>query len=369
VARKPVATALARCLTTGRFVTSNGTTEKVQPNMNRTQGQVLEVEGFERETAIGDDLCPLCSSSEVFPFLTAPDRFHHCRELYHLLRCQSCSGVWLARPPRPDEMAVHYDDDYHRTIMTAGETYPEKRWKRHRELISRYKQGGGAILDIGCSSGAFLNTMKGPSWKLYGIEMEDSTAEKARIATGANVFVGDVADAPFSPESFDVVTAFDLLEHVYEPREFLGNVKKWLKPDGIFFTMLPNIDAWESKVFGSYWYGLELPRHLFHFSPRSLRNLMTALDFEEVLLFTSPVSYMERSVGYLVTEAMDRTGFSPAPPAKATPPNSIVWRAVRKAMRLALVKPAGHLASSANAGANIEAIFRKSASSLDERNW
>lgn len=340
--------------------------------MNRTQSQVLEVEGLgtkttAQETARHDDVCPLCSSSQVFPFLTAPDRFHLRRDLYHLLRCQSCSGVWLARPPRPHEMGIHYDEDYHRTIMTAGETYPEKRWKRHRELISRYKQGG-AILDIGCSSGAFLNTMKGPSWKLYGIEMEDSTAEKARTATGANVFVGDVADAPFPPESFDVITGFDLLEHVYDPRQFVGNVKKWLKPDGIFFTMLPNIDSWESKVFGSYWYGLELPRHLFHFSPRSLRNLMAALGFEEVFLFTSPVSYMERSVGYLLTEAMDRTGFSPAPPAKATPSNSFVWRAARKAMRLALVNPAGHLASSAEAGANIEAIFRKAAPSLDERN-
>jgi 2-polyprenyl-3-methyl-5-hydroxy-6-metoxy-1,4-benzoquinol methylase len=254
-------------------------------------------------------------------------------------------------------MGPHYDEDYHKAIMAAGETSPAIRWRIHRDLISRYKQGG-AILDIGCSSGAFLGTMKGDSWKLYGIDMEASTAEKARSATGAEVFVGDAAEAPFPPESFDLITAFDLLEHVYQPRPFLAKVQEWLKPGGIFFTMLPNIDSWESRIFGSYWYGLELPRHISHFSPKSLRQVMTSLGFQEVHLSTSSITYVERSVGYLYSEALQKVGFSPAPAAKATP-RSIPWRALRKAMGLTIVNPAGHLASFAGAGASIEAIFRK----------
>jgi 2-polyprenyl-3-methyl-5-hydroxy-6-metoxy-1,4-benzoquinol methylase len=329
--------------------------------MSGTEKQVLEPENsvahdFAEEMPRPPYACPLCGGSDIVPFLTAPDRFHMRTDLYHLLRCSSCSGVWLDSPPRPDQMGIHYDDDYHRQIMTAGESRPESRWKRHRELIARYKQGG-AILDIGCSSGAFLGAVKSPLWKLYGIEMEASTAQRARAATGAEVFVGDVDDAPFSAESFDVITAFDLLEHVYRPRQFLGNVMNWLKPGGIFFTMLPNIDSWESRMFGSYWYGLELPRHLFHFSPKSLRQLMLSLGFEEVFLSTS-VTYVERSVGYLSTEALKRTGFSPAPPAKAGP-GSIPWRALRKLIRLTLLNPASHIAGIAGAGANIEAIFRK----------
>ncbi len=306
--------------------------------------------------------CPLCGGREIVPFLTAPDRFHNRREPYQLLRCSSCSGVWLDSPPAPEEMGPHYSDDYHRAIMTAGETYAAERWSRHRELIARYKQGG-AILDIGCSSGAFLGVMKGPPWKLYGIEMEASTADRARCATGAEVFVGDVDDAPFRPESFDVITAFDLLEHVYRPRQFLGNVLRWLKPGGIFFTMLPNIDCWESRLFGSYWYGLELPRHLFHFSPRSLRHLLVDLGFEELLLATSEVSYAERSAGYLYVEALERAGFAAVAPSQARP-GSLPWRAVRKLLRMGLVNPAGYLAGFAGAGANIEAIFRRPAVSI-----
>ena len=334
------------------------------PHVNGTRRQVLEHEQpVTREVVdaarLHSEACPLCDSTQIAPFLTASDRFHMRREMYQLLRCSLCSAVWLDQPPRPDQMAIHYDHDYHEAITTAGEAYPETRWGRHREVIARYKQGG-AILDIGCSSGAFLRAMKGESWKLHGIEMEASTAERARAATGAEVFVGDVDDAPFRPESFDVITAFDLLEHVYRPRQFLGNVMRWLKPGGIFFTMLPNIDSWESQLFGSYWYGLELPRHLFHFSPRSLRHLLTDLGFEELLVMTSTVSYAERSVGYLYVEALERAGFAPVAPSQAQV-GSLPWRAVRKILRMGLVKPAGSLAGFAGAGANIEAVFRKPA--------
>ena len=330
--------------------------------MSRTQENVLEnpnvaTKETMEERGSHNRACPLCGGSKVFHFLSAPDRFHLRLEVYHLLRCSSCSCVWQDSPPKPDQMGIHYDEDYHRAIVAGGETSPPSRWRTHRDLISRYKQVG-AILDIGCSSGGFLGTMKGPSWKLYGIDMESSTAEKARAATGAEVFVGDAVEAPFPPESFDVITAFDLLEHVYQPREFLAKALEWLKPGGIFFTMLPNIDSWESRIFGSYWYGLELPRHLFHFSPKSLRHVMTALGFQEVILSTPPITYVERSVGYVYSEALQKVGFSPVSAAKATP-RSFPWRALRKAMQLTLVEPAGQLASIAGAGPSIAAIFRK----------
>ncbi len=333
--------------------------------MNSLQPQVLEdvkttAQEITEEAGSHNTACPLCGGSEVFHFLSAPDRFHLRREVYRLLRCSSCSCVWLDSPPQPHEMAIHYDEDYHRAIASGGETSAVSRWRIHRDLISRYKQGG-AILDVGCSSGAFLGTMKSASWKLYGIDMEATTAEKARAATGAEIFVGDSLDAPFPPNSFDVITAFDLLEHVYQPRQFLGKVLEWLKPGGIFFTMLPNIDSWESRIFGSYWYGLELPRHTFHFSPKSLRHVLASLGFQEVLLSTPPISYVERSVGYVWGSVMEKAGLSPTPAAKVTV-RSVPWRVLRKAMRLTLIEPASHLASIAGGGPSIAAIFRKPAS-------
>jgi 2-polyprenyl-3-methyl-5-hydroxy-6-metoxy-1,4-benzoquinol methylase len=329
--------------------------------MSRSDSQVLE-KTVAASNELADDSanravgCPLCGSSEISHFLNAPDRFHWRPQIFELLRCSACSCVWLNNPPQPHEMGPHYDEDYHKAIMMAGETAPAIRWKRHKELISRYKRGG-TLLDIGCSSGAFLSTMKNPAWQLYGIEMEATTAEKAHAATGAEVFVGDVDDAPFSPDSFDVITAFDLLEHVYRPKQFLRNVLSWLKPGGIFVAMLPNIDSWESKMFGSYWFGLEMPRHLTHFSPRSLRTVLTKLGFQEVMLSTS-TTYVERSMGYVASRIVEKAGGTPVPASKAEP-SGFAFRAARKLVRVGLVQPFGKIASLGGAAANIEAVFTK----------
>ncbi len=306
----------------------------------------------------GTIVCAICGSTEVVELLAAPDRFHWRKEIYQLVRCRKCTCVSLASPPQPEEMGVHYDEDYHNAIVASGGNSNRGRWKNEQALISRYKQRG-AILDVGCSSGGFLSTMKSNVWKLYGIEMEESTAVKARAATGAQVFVGDAVEAPFPPETFDVVTSFDLLEHMYDPVEFVKKVRTWLKPGGIFVALLPNIDSWEAQLFGSYWYGLELPRHLFHFTPKSLRHLMAAEGFEEVYLATPPISYIERSVGYVCSRLIEKVGLVPTPQAKPTA-TSLVQRALRKGARLSFVAPFARIASWAKSGPSMNVIFRKS---------
>ena len=309
--------------------------------------------------------CPLCGGSEISEYLTAPDRFHLRTQKYKLARCTHCTCVWLVGPPLPEEMSEHYSQDYHKAIVKGGETAAAERWAGQRDLISKYKQGGN-ILDIGCSSGGFLSTLPKDKWKLHGIEIAPETAEMARRATGAEVFTGEATQAPFEPNTFDVITSFDVLEHVYDPRAFLSKVQEWLKPGGIYFVMLPNIDSWESHMFGSYWYGLELPRHLFHFSPQSLRYVMNSLGFREVSLATPRICYVERSVNYLGGEIASKFGFHPTAQAKA-PERSIPWRAARKLLRLSIVLPFSQVASWAGAGGSMKAVFAKLVESPSRR--
>jgi SAM-dependent methyltransferase len=309
------------------------------------------------ETSRQPETCRICGGGQLVDLLAAPDRFHLRKQMYRLVRCHSCGGVWLASAPQPEEMGRHYTEDYHKAIVTAGEGSATRRWKDQVKLISHYKPGG-AILDLGCSSGGFLSTMRGSAWELYGIEMEESTAERARATTGAEVFVGDAVEASFLPASFDVVTCFDVLEHVYSPRQVLTKVLEWLKPGGIFYAMMPNIDSWEARLFGTHWFGLELPRHLSHFSPRSLRYLMTELGFEEVCVKTPPVSYMERSAGYVCSSLLEKLGFSPTPQAKPQLA-SLPLKVVRKGLRAFVAAPFARLASFAGAGPSLEVVFRK----------
>lgn len=299
--------------------------------------------------------CSVCGASASVEFLKAPDRFHWRTELYRLVRCGKCSYIRLADPPPFEDLHLHYDDDYHRAIVGAGEGLG--RWARQRKVISSIKRRGN-LLDIGCSSGGFLATMMGAPWTLFGIEMEASTAERARRRTGAQVFAGDALEAPFASGTFDVITCFDVLEHVYDLRQFLDKIHRWLKPGGIFYTMVPNIDSWEFRIFRSYWYGLELPRHISHFSPKSLQHLMNSFGFEAVFVETQPTNYMERSVDYLRSALLQRLGVSPISQAQRHRA-SIPSRAFRKAMRLSLFNPFGHVASVAGRGASMEAVFRK----------
>jgi SAM-dependent methyltransferase len=302
--------------------------------------------------------CSVCGQNRIQEHLRAPDRFHGRKQSYQLIRCPACSLVWLDNPPLPSEMGQHYGADYDRFIGDGGETSPE-RWRGRREILVKYKPSG-ALLDLGCSSGSFLASLRGQSWELHGVEISPAAAEKARARSGAQVFVGDILEAPFEPESFDVITSFDVLEHLYRPRDVMEKVSTWLKPDGIFYTLVPNIEAWEARLFRSYWYALELPRHLFHYTPGSLRYLAESVGLEEVLVATHSNSCFEYSARYICDDLLQAIRCSRTPLAVAKGP-SLPFRVVRKAFRLALLQVFSRLAAMAEAGESIHAVFRKNA--------
>jgi len=252
-------------------------------------------------------------------------------------------------------MNGHYGEDYDRSVAVAGED-PD-RWSGRRDTILRMRPGG-AILDLGCSSGGFLAAMKRPAWKLFGIEMSEQVAKVARERSGADVFVGDIKDAPYGAGEFDVVTCFHVLEHLDRPAEVLRCVHDWLKPGGMFYMMVPNIESGGARIFRSYWYALELPRHLTHFSPGSLRHMARSVGFEELSLTTHRELFFENSVRYIFDALLGKAGIRRTPLACRNSP-SLPWRAARKLFRLTILPGLTWLASLAGDGESIHAIFQK----------
>jgi SAM-dependent methyltransferase len=213
-------------------------------------------------------------------------------------------------------------------------------------------------LDLGCSSGSFLESIRGDSWKLHGVEMSAEGARTAEARSGAHVFVGDIPEAPFAPESFDVITCFDVLEHVYEPRRVMAKVAEWLKPCGIFYVLVPNIDSAEARVFGSYWHGLEMPRHLFHYSPASLKFLAESAGLRVVSLETRRNPAVGTSLRYVWDDLFHAVGIRRTPVAYRGEA-SLAWRAARKLVRLTVLRGLLAMAPLAGGGESIHAIFRK----------
>jgi 2-polyprenyl-3-methyl-5-hydroxy-6-metoxy-1,4-benzoquinol methylase len=277
--------------------------------------------------------CPGGCDPRPSLLLRGPDRFHGRTELYTLLRCPNCSLVWIDSPPPPAEMGRHYGPDYDRSISSTGEATLE-RWRGRCATIAKYQQGG-RILDLGCSSGSFLSAMPRDRWQLFGIEMSQEVAERARARCGATVFVGDVLDATFPPNYFDAITCIHVFEHVYKPKEVLSKVAEWLKPGGIFYTLMPNIDSAAFRFFKSYWYALELPRHLFHFSPRSLAHVAGSVGMKTLSLQTERQIFFELSARYALNDMLESIGIRRQPAATA-PPVGLPFRVVRKAFRLTL---------------------------------
>lgn len=307
----------------------------------------------------GTESCPVCGKSGARFWLQAPDRFHGRQEKYTLVRCPSCLLVWLSDPPKTEEMHLHYTDAYHKLISAAGEDSP-RRWGFRKEALAQYKQSG-ALLDLGCSSGSFLEFMRNDSWELYGIEMSADCARTAEAKSGAHVFVGDVLNAPFSRESFDVITCFDVLEHLYEPREVMTRLSQWLKPGGIFYILVPNVDSAEARVFRSYWHGLELPRHLFHFSPASLRFLAESAGLRELSLETRRNPAVGTSLRYVCDDVFGAVGIRRTPVAYRRQAG-LPWRAARKLVRMTALRLMLTMAPLIGGGESIHAIFQKDTS-------
>lgn len=321
---------------------------------------------IEVATASGG-VCPCCGDNNAAHWMWVPDRCTHWMQIpegslngagHELLCCNSCSHVWLGRLPTQEEISFYYGHAYHQAVSSSGEM-SLRRWGRQLEIILQYKSGGD-VLDIGCSSGGFLACLKDGPWRLYGIEADIATAERAHALTGARVFAGDVANASFPDRSFDVITCSDVLEHLPEPQEVFKKVYNWLKPGGVFYVFVPNICSWEARMFGSYWVALDAPRHLHHFSKQSLAFLATSINLRQVRMVTPPGSYLEHSLSILIDDFLRKTGLKrTSRPLDLTGDGGVAWRVARKGLRLTVESLYSLLAAYCGAAVSIQAVFQK----------
>lgn len=136
-------------------------------------------------------------------------------------------------------------------------------------------------LELGCATGRYLRLLQQAGWEVVGVEPSTPAAAAARAA-GLPVLTGTLDTVRLDDQSFDLVAAWMVLEHVPEPRATLQTIHELLRPSGRLLLSIPNAGCWEPRVFGRSWYSWEPPRHLQHFTPRSIRRLLTECGFTSI---------------------------------------------------------------------------------------
>jgi 2-polyprenyl-3-methyl-5-hydroxy-6-metoxy-1,4-benzoquinol methylase len=259
--------------------------------------------------------CPLCgaqSDGEILRVQGAqndPD--------YRLVKCSECSMGYLNPRPSPRVIGRYYSEDYeeyqppvrHRSewltrikdylerlvlAQRNGNPPPLRHWYQKLlatiatpwcapgvdSLVGLPFVGEGKLLDFGSGSGWYGHRMSQRGWKVTCMDFTSHAAQKVTERFGLPALVGTLPHPDVQPGSFDVITMGCVLEHVHEPQEVVKAAVQALRPGGLLVIAVPNLASWGFRYFGKTWWPLELPRHLLHFTPRTLRLLLQANGLE-----------------------------------------------------------------------------------------
>ena len=129
------------------------------------------------------------------------------------------------------------------------------------------------------------------NWELYGVEPNENAAKIAQEQYNLNVKVSLLEEAEYPDRFFDVVTLWDVLEHLHDPKAQLREIYRILKPDGFIIFRVPNANSLDAKLFKQYWAGLDAPRHLYVFTFDTLNKLLTSTGFRIIDKNTNSGSY------------------------------------------------------------------------------
>ena len=153
--------------------------------------------------------------------------------------------------------------------------------------LPRLPAGGGTLLDVGCGSGAFLQTAKSCGWDVVGVD-PDPKAVANGLRLGLNVRQGGIEQFLGEEKSFDIITLSHVIEHVHDPAALLKAIYRLLKPGGQLWLETPNIDSLGHHYYMKNWRGLEPPRHLTLFNQYSLKKMLFATGFNAIQKKSGP---------------------------------------------------------------------------------
>jgi SAM-dependent methyltransferase len=268
--------------------------------------------------------CLLCANEGVSIYQGLRDRLFRALGIWNLLRCPKCDLVWLNPRPVPQDIGKLYERYFtHDTANPLLQPSKVKRAIRDAVLASCLGYDGlvsgplqkslgkmiswigpireivelsvmtlngqkrGNLLDVGCGNGQFLAKMRDLGWEVVGVEPDSQAVKVARERFGLNVHEGTLEEAGFPDSMFDAITMNHVVEHLWDPISTLQECRRVLKPGGRLVVVTPNIESLGYYLFREAWRGLEVPRHLYLFSPRTLRVCAEQAGLQVLKIWTT----------------------------------------------------------------------------------
>ncbi|MFN3403899.1 MAG: class I SAM-dependent methyltransferase [Cytophagaceae bacterium] len=241
--------------------------------------------------------CKVCghvNGSILFPF----------SDQRNIWKCNACGLQYLHPVLEKDELIRLYSKDYYKSwgldqeqLYAGLERVKKSTFELRIKLIQKYKSGGN-ILDIGCANGFFLEVARDKGFNPFGIEISEYSARLAAQKFGKDkIFNGVLEEAKF-PEPMEVITMFDLIEHVYDPVDLLKRAKALLKENGIIVITTPNTSSLSNKLMGRKWTHYKL-EHFFYFN---LDNIKIAAEQAGLKVLEGSKSQKKLSIEYICNQ-------------------------------------------------------------------
>lgn len=202
-----------------------------------------------------------------------------------LLICGDCRFVFFRQIPTPEELENYYKG-YGRNDYLSPITI-----KRYHEILDRFEpyRKNNRLIDVGCGIGYFLEEAKKRGWEVYGTEYTDKAIAICQYK-GINMSKGALDPKNYEPGFFDVVTSFEVMEHINNPREEVKCFNEILRSGGALYITTPNYNSLSRLQLGGDWTVILYPEHLSYYTPSTLTYLLAGAGFSPVRVETTGIS-------------------------------------------------------------------------------
>lgn len=263
--------------------------------------------------------CTTCGSSAIGGYLRGDD-------VGEILQCTACESVFLSQERQESPAESLYSQDYfteregyffHDGVVDGSgqESAHVADFRAGLALVEAHAPATGSLLDVGCATGSFLSLAQAKGWECRGVEVSTFAAAQARERTGCEIFCGKLEDAPFASGSFDVITMWDLLEHLPDPLQGLETARRLLKPSGLLLVNTPNENSLLRQVARLLYRGsggritapvnrLYHRYHLHYFAAETLTVLYRRAGFELLEMTTKQIPMSRGRISVATKMAM-----------------------------------------------------------------